>query len=211
MTTKDEALSLALETLAGIADADWRKWEELAAPEEFVRWAKSRANHSANIIREALSQPDHTEQHLEMAATEQTPFGFQHLRAENAQPDHSGDGTEMVADGPVAWVTGYTNGFCTIEALDPAVVLPTGMALYSHSENRQPLSDEYDYEHMYSVDRDGQVEPSTPAKAEFIGIYRRPDRPDSDGLRLAEWIYDVPIRKETATWGDFVYEIRDRK
>ena len=25
---------------------DWRKWEELASPEEFVRWAKSRANHA---------------------------------------------------------------------------------------------------------------------------------------------------------------------
>ncbi len=32
-------------TLHGIVDADWRKWEELASPEEFVRWAKSRANH----------------------------------------------------------------------------------------------------------------------------------------------------------------------
>ena len=34
------------ETLVGIANADWRKWEELASPEEFVRWAKSRANHA---------------------------------------------------------------------------------------------------------------------------------------------------------------------
>lgn len=33
-----------LETLQGIVDADWRKWEELASPEEFVRWAKSRCN-----------------------------------------------------------------------------------------------------------------------------------------------------------------------
>lgn len=32
-------------TLQGIVGADWRKWEELASPEEFVRWAKSRANH----------------------------------------------------------------------------------------------------------------------------------------------------------------------
>lgn len=35
-----------LATLRGIADADWRKWEELASPEEFVRWAKSRASHA---------------------------------------------------------------------------------------------------------------------------------------------------------------------
>jgi len=34
------------ETLQGIADADWRRWEELASPEEFVRWAKSRAAHA---------------------------------------------------------------------------------------------------------------------------------------------------------------------
>lgn len=34
------------ETLRSIADADWRRWEELASPEEFVRWAKSRANHA---------------------------------------------------------------------------------------------------------------------------------------------------------------------
>lgn len=32
-------------TLQGIVGADWRKWEEPASPEEFVRWAKSRANH----------------------------------------------------------------------------------------------------------------------------------------------------------------------
>lgn len=34
------------ETLRGIAEADYRKWEEFASPEEFVRWAKSRANHA---------------------------------------------------------------------------------------------------------------------------------------------------------------------
>ena len=34
------------ETLQSIVDADWRKWQELASPEEFVRWAKARANHA---------------------------------------------------------------------------------------------------------------------------------------------------------------------
>jgi len=34
------------ETLQAIVDADWRKWQELASPEEFVRWAKARANHA---------------------------------------------------------------------------------------------------------------------------------------------------------------------
>ena len=33
-------------TLNGIVDADWRTWQELASPDEFVRWAKSRANHA---------------------------------------------------------------------------------------------------------------------------------------------------------------------
>jgi hypothetical protein len=38
-----EELARLRETLQGIADADWRRWEELATPDEFVRWAKSRA------------------------------------------------------------------------------------------------------------------------------------------------------------------------
>ena len=33
-------------TLRGIVEADYRKWWELAHPEEFVRWAKSRAAHA---------------------------------------------------------------------------------------------------------------------------------------------------------------------
>ena len=34
------------ETLQEIAKADWRNWEELASPHEFVRWAKARALHA---------------------------------------------------------------------------------------------------------------------------------------------------------------------
>lgn len=42
-----EELTRLRETLQGIADADWRRWEEeLATPDEFVRWAKSRAAHA---------------------------------------------------------------------------------------------------------------------------------------------------------------------
>lgn len=37
-------------TLQGIVDADWRKWEDLATADEFVRWAKSRASHALTII-----------------------------------------------------------------------------------------------------------------------------------------------------------------
>ena len=43
--THEELVRLR-ETLQGIADADWRRWEELASPEEFVRWAKARATHA---------------------------------------------------------------------------------------------------------------------------------------------------------------------
>lgn len=45
------AVEFMLETLRGIAGADWRQWEELASPEEFVRWAKSRANHALMVSR----------------------------------------------------------------------------------------------------------------------------------------------------------------
>lgn len=41
------------ETLKGIVAADWRKWDELSSPEEFVRWAKARANHALAIIAAA--------------------------------------------------------------------------------------------------------------------------------------------------------------
>jgi len=54
--TDREAMKLALETLEGIANSNWRKWEELASPEEFERWVKSRANHSAEALRQALEQ-----------------------------------------------------------------------------------------------------------------------------------------------------------
>lgn len=39
-------VAMLQETLQGIYAADWRKWEELASPEEFERWVKSRANHA---------------------------------------------------------------------------------------------------------------------------------------------------------------------
>lgn len=34
------------ETLQGIAYADYRRWQELASPDEFERWARSRAMHA---------------------------------------------------------------------------------------------------------------------------------------------------------------------
>lgn len=49
-------MKLALETCKGIINADWRKWDELASPEEFERWVKSRANHMATALQEALAE-----------------------------------------------------------------------------------------------------------------------------------------------------------
>ncbi|MHB1266411.1 MAG: hypothetical protein ACYCY2_02270 [Acidithiobacillus ferriphilus] len=40
------------ETFEGILSANWRKWEELASPEEFVRWAEARALHALAHGRE---------------------------------------------------------------------------------------------------------------------------------------------------------------
>jgi len=39
---------------------------------------------------------------------------------------------------PIARVTGYFNGQCVIEPLDPALVLTTGLALYGHAPAPQP-------------------------------------------------------------------------
>ena len=36
--------------------ANWRKWEELASPEEFERWVKSRATHMALQARAAIAK-----------------------------------------------------------------------------------------------------------------------------------------------------------
>lgn len=37
------------ETFAGIANSNWRKWEELASLEEFEAWTKRRANHMLSL------------------------------------------------------------------------------------------------------------------------------------------------------------------
>jgi hypothetical protein len=50
---------------------------------------------------------------------------------------------------PIAAVKGYYNGECVIQALDPALVLPVGMALYSSLQpvvdvNQQLVVDKYE-------------------------------------------------------------------
>lgn len=39
-----------------MAASDWRKWEELASPEEFERWVKSRAAHMAVQATAAIAK-----------------------------------------------------------------------------------------------------------------------------------------------------------
>jgi len=45
---------------------------------------------------------------------------------------HTPDDVEKIKSrwGPVAYVTGFHNGHCVIQPIDPAVVLPVGLALY---------------------------------------------------------------------------------
>ena len=44
-----KAVERMRDTLRGICDADWRRWEEPASPDEFVRWAKARASHALRV------------------------------------------------------------------------------------------------------------------------------------------------------------------
>ena len=41
-----EKIDRLSESLKGIANSDYKNWQELSTPEEFVRWAKSRAVHA---------------------------------------------------------------------------------------------------------------------------------------------------------------------
>ena len=56
--TDKEVMQMALETLDNMVKVDWREWDEFASVEDFVRWAKSRANFTAETLRTALAQPD---------------------------------------------------------------------------------------------------------------------------------------------------------
>ena len=44
-----EEIGRLRQTLHGIADADWRGWGEMASPDEYVQWAKSRARHALTL------------------------------------------------------------------------------------------------------------------------------------------------------------------
>ena len=43
---------------------------------------------------------------------------------------------------PVAYITGFFKGHCVIQPIDPAVVLPVGMALYRAPTDWVGLTDE---------------------------------------------------------------------
>ena len=51
-----ESLTVIQSQFGSMAVADWRKWEELASPEEFERWVKSRAAHMAVFARAAIAK-----------------------------------------------------------------------------------------------------------------------------------------------------------
>ena len=50
LTVEAETLSLVREALKGIISADWLTWEELADPDEFVRWSKPRVNRALRTL-----------------------------------------------------------------------------------------------------------------------------------------------------------------
>lgn len=49
MRAAKDTIERMRQTLLGIVEADWRHWQELADPNEFVRWAKARANHALQV------------------------------------------------------------------------------------------------------------------------------------------------------------------
>ena len=51
-----DALTVIQSQFESMAVADWRKWEELASPEEFERWVKSRAAHMAEFACAAIAK-----------------------------------------------------------------------------------------------------------------------------------------------------------
>ena len=50
------ALKMVQSQCESMVGADWRKWEELASPEEFERWVKSRASHMAVQASAAIAK-----------------------------------------------------------------------------------------------------------------------------------------------------------
>jgi hypothetical protein len=57
---------------------------------------------------------------------------------------------------PVAWVTGFHAGRCVIKTINPAAILPVGVALYTTPPAVQPEQDEDLYDLAVKTDNWGQ-------------------------------------------------------
>ena len=88
----------------------------------------------------------------------ETNFGNIGQAVDSTRADHIADANKMVPTinemetvEPVAYVTGYRDGFCVISPVEH-VVLPTGMALYRSPHKREPLTEEQIIECVAEVD-----------------------------------------------------------
>jgi hypothetical protein len=57
---------------------------------------------------------------------------------------------------PVAWVTGFHAGRCVIKTINPAAILPVGVALYTTPPAAQPEQEEDLYDLAVKADNWGQ-------------------------------------------------------
>ena len=87
---------------------------------------------SREVMQQALEAlEDHAKQYPHMQKG-YTVDAIAALRAALAEPEQE----------PVAYVTGTYSGHFTVAPINPALVLTTGMALYTHPPQRKPLTDE---------------------------------------------------------------------
>lgn len=93
------------------------------------------ASHHAKKDRHKLGEPCPLQQRWHIA--------YQALRERLAQPERTHwEGCEEVhpecrKQEPIAWVTGWHDGHCVIRAVDPALMLPIGAALYTAPQRRE--------------------------------------------------------------------------
>jgi hypothetical protein len=107
MTTKDEALKLALEVLEHI-DYEDRDRDFL------FQYQCTMLDKAITAIKQAL-----TDSALDRMAENARELGMDYEPAQE----------------PVAWVTGLHAGRCVIQTINPAAILPVGIALYTTPPN----------------------------------------------------------------------------